>query len=129
MKKYRFYLPVILILVAGAGLLLNKKEAAPEITVADEQFDRSLRPMIYTKHAKCRMECRRIDEAEIEEILAHGTINHSKTDIHSKPDPKYALEGRTRDNQQVRVIFAPSKKGMVVITCIDLETEWSCDCK
>ncbi len=75
------------------------------------------------------MDCRRIDESEIEDILVQGVVNDSKTNIHAKPDPKYALEGRTRDNQLIRVIFAPSAKGMVVITCIDLETEWSCDCK
>lgn len=129
MKKYRFYLPIILILIAGAGLLLDKRETVEAIAEKEGAFDRSLRPMVYTKHAKCRMECRQISEAEVEEILAQGTINYDKTDVHSKPDPKYALEGRTRDNQQVRIIFAPSTKGMVVITCIDLETEWSCNCK
>jgi hypothetical protein len=29
----------------------------------------------------------------------------------------------------VRIVFAPAKRGMVVITVIDLGTEWSCDCK
>lgn len=132
MKKYRLYLPVILILIAGAGLLLNKEKDRDnnvDILVKEADFNRTLRPLIFTKHAKCRMECRQIDEMEVEEILTSGVINYDKTDIQSKPDPKYALEGRTRDNQQVRIVFAPSQKGMVVITCIDLEKEWSCNCK
>ncbi len=136
MKKYRSYIAALLVLIAGAGLLLNKEKASNghddpgiNITISEPDFDRTLRPLIFTKHAKCRMACRHIDDSEIEDILVNGNINYDKTDIHSKPDPKYALEGKTRDNQQVRVIFAPSKKGMVVITCIDLDMEWSCNCK
>lgn len=92
-------------------------------------FDRRLEPVIYTKHALCRMGCRHIDKDEVKDILYNGTINYSKSDPGGKPDPKYALEGITRDKQYVRIIFAPSKKGMVVITCIDIEGEWSCDCR
>ncbi|WP_205511857.1 DUF4258 domain-containing protein [Longitalea arenae] len=92
-------------------------------------IDRHPDRLIYTKHARCRMQCRHIDEAEVKEILAEGRINYRKSEPAGRPDPKYALEGTTRDGQDVRIIFAPSKRGMVVITVIDLETEWSCDCK
>lgn len=85
--------------------------------------------LIYTKHARCRMGCRHIDEAEVQEILQKGRINYRKSEPAGRPDPKYALEGTTRDGQQVRIVFAPAKRGMVVITVIDLGTEWSCDCK
>ena len=85
--------------------------------------------LIYTKHARCRMGCRQIDESEVEEILEKGRINYRKSEPAGRPDPKYALEGTTHDGQQVRIIFAPAKRGMVVITVIDLDNEWSCDCK
>ena len=85
--------------------------------------------LIYTKHARCRMDCRHIDESEVEEILEKGRINYRKSEPAGRPDPKYALEGTTHDGQQVRIIFAPAKRGMVVITVIDLDNEWSCDCK
>ena len=85
--------------------------------------------LIYTKHARCRMNCRHIDEAEVQEILQQGRINYRKSEPAGRPDPKYALEGTTRDGQQVRIVFAPAKRGMVVITVIDLGAEWSCDCK
>jgi hypothetical protein len=75
------------------------------------------------------MNCRNIDESEVKEILEKGIINYSKSEPASRPDPKYALEGRTHDNQRVRIIFAPADRGMVVITVIDLEKEWSCNCK
>ena len=54
---------------------------------------------------------------------------NKKSEPRSDPDPKYALEGITRDQQRVRIIFADAEKGMVVVTVIDLENEWSCNCK
>lgn len=95
----------------------------------DDVIDRHPGKLIYTKHARCRMDCRHIDEAEVEDILAKGRINYRKSEPAGRPDPKYALEGATRDGQQVRIIFAPAKRGMVVITVIDLDTDWSCNCK
>ena len=93
------------------------------------EFDRTPSRIIYTKHARCRMACRHIDETEVKEILARGRINHEKSEPASRPDPKYALEGRTHDGQEVRIVFAAADNGMVVITVIDLQKEWSCNCK
>ena len=75
------------------------------------------------------MDCRHIEQSEVEDILKNGKINMGKSEPNDKPDPKYALEGSTKDGQAVRIIFAPSKRGMVVITVIDLGKEWTCDCK
>lgn len=97
--------------------------------VGDLGFDRRTSHMIYTKHARCRMACRHIDESEVLEILEKGVVNEHKSEPASRPDPKFALEGRTHDSQQVRIVFAPTARGMVVITVIDLDTNWSCDCK
>jgi hypothetical protein len=94
-----------------------------------EGFDRRTEKLIFTRHARCRMGCRHIDEAEVREILLNGRINERKSEPAARPDPKYALEGKTRDGQEVRIIFAPSDRGMVVITVIDLDTDWPCDCK
>lgn len=87
------------------------------------------RKVIYTKHAKCRMACRQIDESEISELLANGKLNNSKSSPSSRPDPRYAIEGRTDDGQQVRLIVAVAERGLVLVTVIDLQKEWSCNCK
>jgi|GEM_PF-512101 len=92
-------------------------------------FNRRAGKLIYTKHARCRMGCRHIDESEVKEILEQGVINERKSEPAGRPDPKYALEGRTHDGQQVRIVFAPTDRGMLVITVIDLDTDWTCDCK
>jgi hypothetical protein len=41
------------------------------------------------------MNCRHISEDDIRSVLKR-TINDNKSDLNSKPDPKYALEGKPR---------------------------------
>lgn len=93
---------------------------------SDEGLNRNENHLILTKHARCRMECRHITEAEIRDILHDGTINFKKSELHAERGPKYAVEGYLHDRQHLRVIFAPEPHSMVVVTCIDLDTEWQC---
>ena len=83
----------------------------------------------YSRHAKCRMECRHIDESEVKEILATGEINYSKEQENEK-GVTFPLEGTTHDGQHVRIVFAPKENEVVVVTAIDLNKDWPCsDCK
>ena len=85
--------------------------------------------IIYSRHAKCRMDCRHIDESEVKEILATGEINYNKEET-SEKGITYPLEGTTHDGQHVRIVFAPKEKEIVVVTVIDLNKDWPCgDCK
>lgn len=91
-------------------------------------IDRTPEHLIYTKHARCRMECRHIDETEVQEILKDGVINYKKVEEDER-GKSYPLEGFTHDKQHVRIVFAPKRNDLVVVTVIDLEREWPCDCK
>ena len=91
-------------------------------------FDRRISYIEYTEHAKCRMKCRKITQAEVEDIMKEGKINYNKSDVKANPCPVYAVEGITGDNQRVRIVFGQCDTKTKVITCIDLETEWECDC-
>ena len=66
------------------------------------------------------MNCRHIDETEIEQILKTGEVNFKKSKVHDKPCPIYALEGLTDDGQMVRIVFAACDSTTKVITAIDL---------
>ena len=90
-------------------------------------FDRHGR-LVLTKHARCRMDCRHITIDEIHEILDEGTINYSKSEPNARPDPRYAMEGLTEEHQHLRIIIAPEKDKLIIITCIELGVEWRCDC-
>lgn len=84
--------------------------------------------IIYSKHARCRMDCRHIDESEVKEILETGTLNSAKIET-SEKGTSYPLEGKTHDGQRVRIVFAPKEDGTtVVVTVIDLDTDFSCSC-
>ncbi|MEJ0081479.1 MAG: DUF4258 domain-containing protein [Puia sp.] len=100
---------------------------SPDHGVTNEPFDRHAE-LIFTKHARCRMDCRHITPREIHEVLDNGEINYSKSEPNSHPDPKYAVEGYTAEQQHLRIIVAPENAKLIIITCIELGVEWSCHC-
>jgi hypothetical protein len=107
----------------------NTDKRKPAATVnRDRGFDRRVSYLEYSRHAKCRMECRHITQAEVEEIMRDGTINYAKSDLQNARCPRYALEGVTKDKQDVRIIFAQCNESTAVVTVIDMDTEWTCDC-
>ncbi|HEX3768729.1 MAG TPA: DUF4258 domain-containing protein [Puia sp.] len=92
-----------------------------------EPFNRHAE-LVFTKHARCRMDCRHITATEIHEILENGNINYSKSEPNSHPDPKYAIEGYTAEQQHLRIIVAPEDSKLIIITCMELGAEWDCHC-
>lgn len=85
-------------------------------------------PLKYTRHARCRMACRHVTEVEVVEILENGRVNTEKSNPHDEPCPTYALEGYSEEGQHLRVVFAPCEDTTSVVTCIDLDKDWSCSC-
>ena len=132
--KYR--LIIIAVIVIGAFLFRNiypslRKTGNHTSQITQQtspELNRNIDHLILTKHAKCRMECRDITEKEIKEILHDGDINYNKSDLNNERGTTYALEGYSHDKQHLRIIFAPEKDKLVVVTCIDLDKEWQCDC-
>ena len=94
----------------------------------DKGFNRNIGHLVLTTHAKCRMDCRHITENEIKEILHDGSIDYSKSNLKDERGPSYALDGYTNEQQHLRIVFAPKDDKMVVVTCIDLEKDWPCNC-
>lgn len=126
MKQNRHYWLIATALVVMAVVFWVRR--AGEDPYEIEGLERDPAALVYTKHARCRMDCRSISEEEVKQILVKGEINYSKSEPKAKPDPKYALEGTTGDGQQVRIVFAPDDGKVVVITAIDLGKEWPCNC-
>jgi hypothetical protein len=86
--------------------------------------------LIYTHHARCRMECRHISERDIREVLQEGYINSAKSEQNPGPCPTYAIEeNRHTDGVRLRIIFAKCGQETRVVTCIDRDHEYACDCK
>jgi hypothetical protein len=138
MKKLLPY--VLLLLLAIVTITIKQcgkasaKKATNTTVATDVKQPRGLNRhpshINYSKHAKCRMDCRHIDASEITDILENGTINYKKSELQGEDcKKKYAVEGYSKDKQHLRVIFAPCADEVTVVTCIDIGTEWACDCK
>lgn len=104
------------------------KDPATNPTNRDKGFDRRTGLLQYSKHAKCRMQCRKISQAEVEEIMREGKINYAKSDLQNARCPRYAVEGVTNDDQRVRIVYAQCNESTTVVTVIDLETDFKCSC-
>jgi hypothetical protein len=143
------WLPYVLIAVMAVAILVIKqcqkaKEPVPKPKVTtntdrpqdpatnptnrDKGFDRRTSYLEYSNHAKCRMKCRKISQAEVEEIMRDGKINYNKSDVQNDRCPRYAVEGVTNDDQRVRIVYAQCNDKTVVVTVIDLETDFKCHC-
>jgi hypothetical protein len=132
------YYPLIALIAAALLLFWVKKNQrgkadhipvnieVPAVTEKDP-IDRNISNIVYSKHARCRMDCRHIDESEVKEILMQGNVNYNKIEESDK-GKSYPLEGITHDKQHVRIVFAPHENELVVVTVIDLDTEWPCNC-
>lgn len=138
------YLPLIILFAAIALLFWVKKHqrgakrnfpATIEVPVSTDvrvppvaaPFDRTLTKVVYSRHARCRMECRHIDESEVREIISSGEINYDKIEDNEQ-GKTYPLEGVTHDSQYVRIVVAPHPQELVVVTVIDLGKTWPCHC-
>ena len=137
-KRVSNKVTIVVILILGILTFVLKrckehKQDYPERPVSTQEGDWRHHKIIYTSHARCRMECREISEAEVEYILANGIINESKSKEEDEEAeghcPTFALEGNTNDGQHVRIIFGACEKITKVITTIDLGEEHACDCR
>lgn len=106
---------------------IDNRDASSSVN-RNRGFDRRVSYLQYSNHAKCRMNCRHITQEEVKEVMREGKINYSKSDLQNARCPRYAVEGITEDNQDVRIIFAQCDEHTTVVTVIDLEKNWNCDC-
>jgi len=141
MKKWA---PIIVIALLALSIFLIKQckhnsSASSEKPKGDQEtptkevnrergFDRRVSYLQYSEHAKCRMACRHITQEEVEEAMRDGNINYRKSDLQNSRCPRYAVEDVTKDSQRVRIVFAQCNNYTEVVTVIDLDTEWTCDC-
>ena len=138
LKKSSSFLTIVVIIILALLALGVRKCSNPNEQNADRPISRDAgdwrhHKIVFSKHARCRMECRDISESEVEFILAHGIVNEAKSKEEDSEAtgqcPTFALEGKTNDGQNVRIVFGACEKITKVITAIDLGEEHQCDCR
>ncbi|MBS1622868.1 MAG: DUF4258 domain-containing protein [Bacteroidetes bacterium] len=144
--KYKYYIVLFTLLLALAGCDTAPREqdhsrppAIDTILPATDTKGRGtdhqtlIDPgtrLIYTKHARCRMACRHITEADIREVLREGHVNEAKSKQEPGRCPAYAIEDeRNSDHVRLRIVFAKCETEVKVVTCIDRDDEFAFDCK
>jgi hypothetical protein len=131
MKNQNKYAWIIIVFIVVIGFFLRSyprfkkisKENRTEMPALNRDLD-----LVLTKHARCRMACRDISQQEIKEIINEGTIDIERSDPDAERGAEYVLEGYSHEKQHLRVIVSPHDNKLVVISCIDLDKEWKCDC-
>mmetsp|Transcript_33043 Transcript_33043/g.45817 ORF Transcript_33043/g.45817 Transcript_33043/m.45817 type:complete len:160 (+) Transcript_33043:137-616(+) len=79
------------------------------------------KPVVFSPHASCRMDCRFVGKPEVLSVLQHGRLNLRKSSPDARPCPRYALqEGR------VQAVFADCYNNTPVVTVIDTVTNHEC---
>jgi len=126
-RTYFLFFVISSLIACNSPLTAPDKKANSVPVTGREPFDRH-GALIFTRHARCRMDCRHITENEIQEILEGGTINYQKSEPDARPEPKWAVEGFTAEQQHLRIIIAPEEHKLIVVTCIELGVEWTCHC-
>lgn len=124
MKNRNIVLPLLLLLLFFVAFFIRRWNEPKE----KEAFDRHPEKLQYTRHALCRMKCRFISKEEIAEIMQKGVINFSKSDPKDRPCPTYAIQGRTGSGEYLRVVFAQCSQQTKVITCYNMEEDFTCHC-
>ena len=85
-------------------------------------------PLVETRHGRCRMARRHIDREEVAGVLASGTLDPSHTRTNGA-GPSHAPHGTTRDGQRARVVLASGPDEAHIVTVIDLDANWPCECE
>lgn len=124
MKPVRVIYSLLLVL-ALLAVFVYKRWQEPQ---QKEAFDRHPVHLYYTKHALCRMNCRHISKEDINEIMQKGIINFNKSNNKGRPCPIFALQGFTREGEDLRVIFAQCNEETKIVTCYNLKVDFECHC-
>jgi hypothetical protein len=59
--------------------------------------------LVLATKAECYMNCQGLKPEELKMLIHHGEVNFSKSEVHAKPYPKYAIEGKTLSGKQMRL--------------------------
>jgi hypothetical protein len=141
MKKYLVYCIALLAVAIFlfAKRYTNKKRINEELTINPIDQTKDKKPIElnrtpavinYSQHALCRMGCRFIDSTEVNDILQNGAINFKKSNLQANAcEKRFALDGFSKqDNQHIRIVVVPCGNTITVVTCIDLNKDWLCEC-
>ena len=135
-RKFIFYSVMVSLFIIALSLKRCLGPAFKSATyipaqkqTADSSFKWTTFVRDYTSHAKCRMECRHINDNEVQDILQNGSVNIAKSELtETDCHRRFAIDGYSKENQHLRIVASPCGNKLTIITCIDLDKKWPCEC-
>ena len=123
--KYFLYL-LIYLLCTRCNSIVQQAPLQENVDVVVYQN----KPLILTRHAECRMDCRQISLEEVQYIIDNGRINPRKSKPAPSPDkcPTKAYEAWSPEGQKIRLIIGICPDEPILITAIDLGHKHQCNC-
>ncbi len=127
--KSTFAIPFFLFLFSCTTTTVQ--ESSLDANFQEQDLSYQGKPIKISRHGRCRMECRHIDAYEVQEIINKNYVNKRKSKPKAAPGrcPSIAFEGRSRDKQHIRVILGDCDDNPLIITVIDLDNNYHCNCK
>ncbi|HEV7230388.1 MAG TPA: DUF4258 domain-containing protein [Bacteroidia bacterium] len=59
--------------------------------------------MVLTGNAGCRLNCQDVKVEDLKELIKHGQVNFSQSQVHETPCPRYAIEVTTKKGKHLRL--------------------------
>jgi hypothetical protein len=131
-KRNRILPFLLLALVLSAAIFQFFRQGQGTKGGARCEFSERFSPnaLAYSRHARCRMDCRDISEDLVEQVYREGSLNCGKSDPAGAKDgnPRYALEMEDGSRGRVRIIVGDDHNEHVIITVIRLDEKDNCSC-
>eukprot|EP00740_Mantoniella_antarctica_P018736 CAMPEP_0198680682 /NCGR_PEP_ID=MMETSP1468-20131203/5323_1 /TAXON_ID=1461545 /ORGANISM="Mantoniella sp, Strain CCMP1436" /LENGTH=177 /DNA_ID=CAMNT_0044421317 /DNA_START=177 /DNA_END=710 /DNA_ORIENTATION=+ len=81
----------------------------------------SRKPITFSEHAACRMDCRHVTREHVAATLATGAVSARHSTPGARPCPRWALE-----QDGVRAVWAECRDETKLVTVIDTVTDHPC---
>jgi hypothetical protein len=118
-----FSLAVVLALLIFIFIRIRFIEPKRKLT-----FNRNPSRIEYAQLALCRMACYHFSANDITEILKNGEVNFSKSDIHARPCPIFAIRGITKKGKILGLLVAQCGRIAKIKSCDNMTVMNQCDC-
>lgn len=84
--------------------------------------------LYYSRTANCKMECMKVTEEDIRQVLKEGEASIPKAKDSTSTEIIFSIEGDTKTNQRIKVLVTPKGSALFVITVNPFGEKIECDC-
>jgi hypothetical protein len=127
-RRLRFYGFGLLMGCGLVSVITKGKACQMPGTVKLEELNSKI--ISFSKEGICWIECIKISTDDIKLALKNGDVNYSKSEVHARPYPTYAVDGYTKTGQHLRILIANLADTSRITKILNLSSaNESCHCK